>query len=131
MNANTAALPASSATPSAEANGAADVRFASQDCTPLAGRWFEAAGRPWAAEQRHDLYRSALFPVISLYMADDEMLAEDGARLMFEAHGNGRHFEVLHASDGQRIGHLGIFKTRHQNTHWPRLLHHLQTFSTP
>lgn len=97
-------------------------------------RWCLSPQYLLSAEGRHELYRRASFRVISVFMADDEMLAEEGARLIFSAYGNAWHFDVLHARDGQtspRIGHLGIFKARHQSTHWPRLLHHLQTLATP
>jgi predicted alpha/beta hydrolase len=93
-------------------------------------RWCLSPQYLLSSEGRHALYKSALFPVTSLYAADDEMLAEPGARMMFAAHGNPRHFEVLEPLAGQRIGHLGIFKTRHQATLWPRLLHHLKELST-
>lgn len=90
-------------------------------------RWCLSPEYLLSAEDRHALYRSAAFTVISLYARDDEMLAEEGARMMFAAHGNGRRFEVLEPVDGQRIGHLGMFKERHRATHWPRLLHHLRS----
>jgi predicted alpha/beta hydrolase len=82
------------------------------------------------AEGRHGQYRDARFPVISVYAADDEMLAEDGARMMFTAHGNPRIFDVLHPQGGQRIGHLGLFKERHRATHWPPLVNHLKSLTT-
>jgi len=93
-------------------------------------RWCLSPEYLLSAEGRHALYCSAAFPVISLYARDDEMLAEDGARMMFAAHGNGRRFEVLQPADGQRIGHLGLFKERHRATQWPRLLHHLRSLSS-
>jgi predicted alpha/beta hydrolase len=89
-------------------------------------RWCLSPEYLLSSEGRHALYQGAGFPVISLYAADDEMLEEEGARLMFVAHGNPRHFEVLTPAEGQRIGHLGVFKSRHQPTLWPRLLHHLK-----
>ena len=93
-------------------------------------RWCLSPQYLLSSEGRHALYKSAPFPVTSLYAADDEMLAEQGARMMFVAHGNPRHFEVLKPLAGQRIGHLGVFKTRHQATLWPRLLHHLKELSS-
>lgn len=93
-------------------------------------RWCLSPEYLLSAEGRHALYRGAGFPVVSLYAADDEMLGEAGARMMFEAHGNGRAFEVLRPEDGPRIGHLGLFKDRHRARHWPRLLHHLKGFTT-
>jgi predicted alpha/beta hydrolase len=82
-----------------------------------------------SAEGWHEHYREAAFPVVSLYAADDELLAEDGARLMFAAHGQRRHFEVLQPEGGQRIGHLGLFKPRHVATLWPHVLHHLKSLT--
>jgi predicted alpha/beta hydrolase len=93
-------------------------------------RWCLSPEYLLSAEGRHRQYRDANFPVISLYAADDEMLAEDGARVMFTAHGNPRCFDVLHPQDGQRIGHLGLFKERHRATHWPQLVNHLKSLTT-
>jgi predicted alpha/beta hydrolase len=78
------------------------------------------------AEGWHARYRATPFPLVSLYAADDELLAEDGARLMYAAHGRQRHFEILQPGAGQRIGHLGLFKPRHAATLWPLVLHHLK-----
>jgi predicted alpha/beta hydrolase len=91
-------------------------------------RWCLSPEYLLSAEGRHAQYRAAAFPLISVYASDDELLAEDGARMMFAAHGNGRAFEVLQPADGERIGHLGVFKPRHRARHWPRLVHHLRSF---
>jgi len=93
-------------------------------------RWCRTPGYLLAAEQRHAHYKAARFPVVSLALADDEMLAANGQRMMFEAHGNPRHFETLQPAPGERIGHTGLFKARHRETHWPRLLHHLKELTT-
>jgi predicted alpha/beta hydrolase len=93
-------------------------------------RWCLSPEYLLSAEQRHTLYRSAPFPLVSLYASDDELLGEAGARMMFDAHGHRRAFEVLQPSDGERIGHLGVFKPRHRARHWPRLVHHLRSFQT-
>jgi predicted alpha/beta hydrolase len=92
-------------------------------------RWCLSPEYLLSAEGRHALYRSAAFPLVSLYAPDDEMLGEAGARLLFGAHGNARRFELLRAVDGQRVGHLGVFKERHRTTHWPQLVHHLRSFT--
>jgi len=92
-------------------------------------RWCLSPEYLLSAEGWHARYREAAFPLVSLYAADDELLAEDGARLMFDAHGQGRHFEVLQPADGQRLGHLGLFKARHATTRWPLVLHHLKSFT--
>lgn len=92
-------------------------------------RWCLSPEYLLSAEGRHALYRSAAFPLVSLYAPDDEMLGEAGARLMFNAHGNGRCFELLQSVGGQRVGHLGVFKERHRATHWPHLVQHLRSFT--
>jgi predicted alpha/beta hydrolase len=91
-------------------------------------RWCLSPEYLLSAEGRHALYRSAAFPLVSLYASDDELLDEAGARLMFDAHGQRRAFEILQPADGERVGHLGVFKERHRARHWPRLLHHLRSF---
>ena len=52
------------------------------------------------------------------------MLAEAGLRMMFDAHGHARHFEVLQPQNGQpseKLGHLGIVHPRHHaDSRWPR-----------
>jgi predicted alpha/beta hydrolase len=93
-------------------------------------RWCLTSGYLLDAEQRRPLYKAARFPLVSLAPADDEMLAESGLRMMFEAHGNARVFERLQPQNGARIGHTGFFKEPHRETHWPRALHHLKTLST-
>lgn len=92
-------------------------------------RWCLTSGYLLAAEQRHALYKAARFPLISVALGDDEMLAASGLRMMYEAHGNPRCFETLDPLPGQPIGHTGIFKQRHRDTHWPRLLHHLKALT--
>lgn len=92
-------------------------------------RWCLSPEYLLSAEGWHLRYRETTFPVVSLYAADDELLAEEGARLMFGAHGARRHFEVLHPIAGQRIGHLGLFKPRHAATLWPLVLHHLKSLT--
>jgi predicted alpha/beta hydrolase len=91
-------------------------------------RWCLSPEYLLSAENRHALYRSAAFPLVSLYASDDELLGEKGARLMFDAHGNRRAFEILEPAAGERIGHLGLFKDRHRARLWPRLLHYLRSF---
>jgi len=93
-------------------------------------RWCLTEGYLLAAENRLAQYRASRFPLASLVLADDEMLAESGLRMMFEAHGNARHYEVLQPQNGHRIGHTGFFKERHRDSHWPRALRHLKEFAT-
>lgn len=92
-------------------------------------RWCLTRGYLLDAEQRRPLYRAARFPLISLALADDEMLAESGLRMMFEAHGNPRHYELLHPPAGQRVGHTGFFREQHRASLWPRALHHLKALA--
>lgn len=92
-------------------------------------RWCLTRGYLLDAEQRRPLYRTARFPLVSLAPLDDEMLAESGLRMMFDAHGNARHYERLQPQNGARIGHTGFFKEQHRDSHWPRALHHLKTLS--
>jgi predicted alpha/beta hydrolase len=92
-------------------------------------RWCLTPGYLLDAEQRRPLYKAARFPLVSLAPADDEMLAESGLRMMFEAHGNARCFERLQPQNGARLGHTGFFKDTHRETHWPRALHHLRAMT--
>jgi len=64
-------------------------------------------------------------------MADDEMLADSGFRLMFEAFGNPRRRQTVHPAAGERVGHTGIFRARHRDTQWPLLRDNLKELCSP
>lgn len=94
-------------------------------------RWCRTPGYLLDAEQRRSLYRAARFPVISLQLADDEMLADSGFRLMFEAFGNPRRRQTVQPAAGERVGHTGIFRARHRDTQWPLLRDNLKELCSP
>lgn len=95
--------------------------------------------RRWCLQPRYLLddpgvserYAAMRQAVVSLHMADDEMVSERSLRLLFDAYvgSRARHFELLHPLPGQRIGHSGFFRAQHRETHWPRLLHHLNALN--
>lgn len=89
-------------------------------------RWCLSPEYLLSSERVHERFRTAPFALISLFCEDDEMLGEAGARMMFQAHGGGRHFEVLRPGVGERIGHLAVVHPRHRSTRWPQLLNHLR-----
>jgi predicted alpha/beta hydrolase len=75
-------------------------------------------GEPGAREA----YASADYPVLALTFTDDEMLLEDGSRLI---HGAYRKrpvdYRILEPAqhDLQRIGHFGFFKPASEAALWP------------
>ena len=75
-------------------------------------------GEPGAREA----YASADYPVLSLFFADDELLLEDGSRLIHAAYTR-RAVEQRVIEPQQfghkRIGHFGFFKTQSEATLWP------------
>jgi predicted alpha/beta hydrolase len=76
------------------------------------------SGEPGAREA----YASADFPVLALTFADDELLLEDGSRMLHGAYAR-RPVDyrlVLAAQHGlPRIGHFGFFKPQSEATLWP------------
>jgi predicted alpha/beta hydrolase len=81
-------------------------------------------GEPGAREA----YASADYPVLALTFADDEMLLEDGSRLI---HGAYRKrpvdYRLLEPAQHNlpRIGHFGFFKPASEATLWPLVTHWL------
>jgi predicted alpha/beta hydrolase len=76
------------------------------------------SGEPGAREA----YASADYPVLALTFADDELLLEDGSRLIHDAYRKGTvDYRVL--EPGQfglpRIGHFGFFKPQSEAALWP------------
>ena len=69
-----------------------------------------------------DAYASADYPVLALTFADDELLLEDGSRML---HGAYRKrpvdYRVLEAAQHglPRIGHFGFFKPQSETALWP------------
>ncbi|MCF8149579.1 MAG: alpha/beta fold hydrolase [Burkholderiaceae bacterium] len=75
-------------------------------------------GEPGAREA----YASAEFPVLALTFADDELLLEDGSRLIHDAYLLRQvDYRVLKAVDHglPRIGHFGFFKPQSETALWP------------
>ena len=76
------------------------------------------SGEPGAREA----YASADYPVLALTFADDELLLEEGSRMLHDAYlKRTADYRVIHANEhGQkRIGHFGFFKPPSQATLWP------------
>lgn len=70
-------------------------------------------------------FASAPFPVLALTFADDELLLEEGSRLLHAAYPAGRvEYRVLHPQEFQlpRIGHSGFFRPSGQAGLWPLVL---------
>lgn len=69
-----------------------------------------------------EAYAALSCPMLSLFLADDELLLESGARWLHEAYtGTQVDYQVLDAAkfDIPRIGHFGFFKSRQKTTLWP------------
>ncbi len=91
--------------------------------------------RRWCLQPRYLLdepgvsarYAALNLPFVSLHMADDDMVSERSLRVLYDAFTGSRrrHFEVLQPVAGQRIGHSGFFRSQHRESHWTRLLQHL------
>jgi len=76
------------------------------------------SGEPGAREA----YASATFPVLGLTFADDELLLEDGSRMLHDAYGaNTVEYRVISPADVglKRIGHFGFFKPQSEPGLWP------------
>ena len=75
-------------------------------------------GEPGAREA----YASADYPVLALTFADDEMLLEDGSRLLHGAYRKRTvDYRLLQPAhyDLPRIGHFGFFKPQSEAALWP------------
>ncbi len=75
-------------------------------------------GQPGAREA----YAGATFPVLALIFSDDELLLEEGSRMMHAAYlNNPVDFRVLDPGTFglKRIGHFGFFKPQHEMSLWP------------
>ena len=76
------------------------------------------SGEPGAREA----YASAVFPVLGLTFADDELLLEEGSRMLHAAYTK-RPAEYRVISPGEfglkRIGHFGFFKPQSEAALWP------------
>ena len=76
------------------------------------------SGEPGAREA----YASAEFPVLALTFADDEMLLEDGSRMLHGAYAEGHvDYRLIAAAHFglKRIGHFGFFKPQSEAALWP------------
>jgi predicted alpha/beta hydrolase len=78
------------------------------------------SGEPGAREA----YASADYPVLALTFADDELLLEDGSRLIHDAYRK-RKIDYRVIEPGQfglpRIGHFGFFKPPGEAALWPQV----------
>lgn len=75
-------------------------------------------GEPGAREA----YASAEYPVLALTFADDEMLQENGSRLIHGAYRQGQvDYRILEPDQHglPRIGHFGFFKPQSETALWP------------
>ena len=76
------------------------------------------SGEPGAREA----YASANFPVLGLMFADDELLLEEGSRMLHAAYTRrAADYRVIAPGDFgiRRIGHFGFFKPQSEATLWP------------
>ncbi len=67
-------------------------------------------------------YASARFPVLGLTFTDDELLLEEGSRMLHAAYSAGRtDYRVIDpaAMGHKRVGHFGFFKTGGRPHLWP------------
>ena len=67
-------------------------------------------------------YASAEFPVLALTFADDELLLEDGSRMLHAAYSKrpADYRLIVPAEFGlKRIGHFGFFKPQSEAALWP------------
>lgn len=83
-------------------------------------------GEPGAREA----YASADYPVLSLFFTGDELLLEDGSRLIHAAYTRQTVDQrVIEPQQWgrKRIGHFGFFKTQSEATLWPLVTQWLDT----
>ncbi|MEJ2417718.1 MAG: hypothetical protein P8Y45_12480 [Exilibacterium sp.] len=76
------------------------------------------SGEPGAREA----YASSTLPVLALTFADDELLLENGSRMLHSAYTKSQvDYRVIEPGDFDlpRIGHFGFFKAHHQGSLWP------------
>ena len=67
-------------------------------------------------------YASADYPVLALTFADDELLLEEGSRMLHDAYPQRRvDYRLIRAADYglARIGHFGFFKPACETQLWP------------
>ena len=77
-------------------------------------------GDPGAREA----YASATFPVLGLTFADDELLLEEGSRMLHAAYtSRPADYRVIAPADVgmKRIGHVGFFKAAAEAALWPQV----------
>lgn len=82
------------------------------------------SGEPGAREA----YASADYPVLALSFADDELLLEQGSRLLHDAYRKRAvDYRVIEAAQHglSRIGHFGFFKPQSEAVLWPLVGHWL------
>lgn len=82
------------------------------------------SGEPGAREA----YASADYPVLALSFADDELLLEQGSRLLHDAYRKREvDYRVIEATQHglSRIGHFGFFKPQSEAALWPLVGHWL------
>ena len=87
------------------------------------------SGEPGAREA----YASAEFPVLGLMFADDELLLEDGARMLHAAYtGRPADYRLITPAEFglKRIGHFGFFKPQSEAALWPEVTKWIDERST-
>ena len=78
-------------------------------------------------------YASAEFPVLGLMFADDELLLEDGARMLHAAYtGRPADYRLITPAEFglKRIGHFGFFKPQSEAALWPEVTKWIDERST-
>jgi len=82
-------------------------------------------GEPGAREA----YASADYPVLALTFADDELLLEEGSRMLHDAYvQRPADYRVIRAEahGHKRVGHFGFFKPQSEATLWPMVSNWLE-----
>ena len=82
-------------------------------------------GEPGAREA----YASADYPVLALTFADDELLLEQGSRMLHDAYvRRPADYRVIRAQEHghKRVGHFGFFKPQSEATLWPMVTNWLE-----
>lgn len=88
------------------------------------------SGEPGARQA----YASATFPVLGLTFADDELLREEGSRMLHDAFANrpADYRFITPAQVGlQRVGHFGFFKPQSETALWPLVTKWIEEKSAP
>lgn len=71
-------------------------------------------------------------PVTAFAIADDTMMSKEGTQALLNWFSGSlrRRLEVIHPSQGERIGHIGFFRQRFRQTHWRHVSRALADFES-